>query len=244
VDIGVDDVPKAIAFYSGLFGWDIQQGPPEAGGYCICHLNGRIVAGLGPKMGDPAAPSAWTTYLASDNVDATAEKIMAAGGQLPMPPMDVMKEGRMAIAFDNVGAAFGLWQAGNTTGVGLANEPGSLSWNEHLSNDFAGSKAFYQAVFGYEYDDMSGEGFQYAAVKVDGNIVGGIGNLPVDGPPGRTAGWGVYFGVADTDAAVAKATDLGGTLVQPPRDSPYGRIAIVADDHDAVFSLITASASQ
>jgi predicted enzyme related to lactoylglutathione lyase len=239
VDIGVDDVPKAIAFYSGLFGWDIQQGPPEAGGYCICHLNGRIVAGLGPKMGDPAAPSAWTTYLASDNVDATAEKIMAAGGQLPMPPMDVMKEGRMAIAFDNVGAAFGLWQAGNTTGVGLANEPGSLSWNEHLSNDFAGSKAFYQAVFGYEYDDMSGEGFQYAAVKVDGNIVGGIGGAP----EGRAPGWGVYFAVADTDAALAKVTELGGSVVRPAEDTPFGRMATVTDNHNAVFSVITAPSS-
>jgi predicted enzyme related to lactoylglutathione lyase len=243
VDISVDDVPKAIAFYSGLFGWDIQQGGPETGGYCICHLNGRIVAGLGPKMGDPAAPSAWTTYLATDDVDATADKVKAAGGQLPMPPMDVMGEGRMALGFDTVGALFGLWQAGRTTGIGVANEPGSLSWNEHLSNDFEGSKAFYQALFGYEYDDMSGGDFKYAAIKVAGNIAGGIGSLPVDAPAGRTAGWAVYFAVADTDAAVAKVTDLGGTLVEPPRDSPYGRIAMVADDHNAVFSLITAPAS-
>jgi predicted enzyme related to lactoylglutathione lyase len=240
VDISVDDVPRAIAFYSGLFGWDIQQGGLDVGGYSICHLNGRIVAAIGPKMGDPTAPSAWTTYLASEDVDATADTVKAAGGQLPMAPMDVMEEGRLAIAFDTVGAAVGVWQAGRTKGIGLANEPGSLSWNEHLSNDFEGSKAFYQAVFGYEYDDMSGEDFKYAVIKVNGNIVGGIGSLPLDAPPGRSAGWAVYFGVADTDTAVAKVTDLGGTLIQPPRDSPYGRIAVVADDHDAVFSLITA----
>jgi predicted enzyme related to lactoylglutathione lyase len=39
---------------------------------------------------------------------------------------------------------------------------------------------------------------------------------------------------------VARAAGLGGTTVRPAWDSPYGRIAIVADDHGAVFSLISA----
>jgi predicted enzyme related to lactoylglutathione lyase len=235
VDISVDDVPKAIAFYSGLFGWDIEQGGPEVGGYSICHHNGRIVAGIGPKMGDPTAPSAWTTYLASEDVDLTADKVKAAGGQVPMPPMDVMEEGRMALGIDGAGCLFGVWQGRKTPGIGLANEPGSLSWNEHLSGDFEVSKAFYQAVFGYEYDDMSGGGFSYAVLKVAGNPAGGIGSLPEGRPPG----WGVYFAVADTDAAVAKVTDLGGSVLQPASDTPFGRMAMVADDHNAFFSLIT-----
>jgi predicted enzyme related to lactoylglutathione lyase len=236
VDVSVDDLPKAIAFYSGLFGWDIEVGPPEAGGYALAHLDGRLAAGIGPKMGDPAAPSAWTTYLATEDADVTADKIKGAGGQLPMPPMDVMEEGRMAIAFDPAGAAFGLWQAGRTNGVAVANEPGSLCWNEQLSADFEGSKAFYRDVFGYEYDDMSGEGFRYATLKVDGNVVGGIGGLPPEIP---RPGWRAYFAVTDTDAAVARVTELGGTVAQPAADTPFGRMATVADDHGAVFLLIT-----
>jgi uncharacterized protein len=35
VDVSVDDVPKAVAFYEALFGWDIQVGGPEVGGYAI-----------------------------------------------------------------------------------------------------------------------------------------------------------------------------------------------------------------
>ena len=92
-DVSVDDVPKAIAFYHALFGWDIQAGGPDVGGYAIAHHHGRIVAGLGPKFGPPDAPSAWTTYLAADDADAVAEKIKAAGssagvpsGYSPMPP--------------------------------------------------------------------------------------------------------------------------------------------------------------
>jgi predicted enzyme related to lactoylglutathione lyase len=42
---------------------------------------------------------------------------------------------------------------------------------------------------------------------------------------------------------VAKVTELGGSVVQPMRDSPYGRIGVVADNHGAVFSLITPPAA-
>jgi uncharacterized protein len=238
VDVSVDDVPKAIAFYEALFGWDIQVGGPEMGGYSIAHQDGRIVAGIGPKMGSPEAPSAWLTYLATDDADATAAKIKGAGGQLLAEPMDVMSEGRMAVALDTAGAAFGLWQGGNTTGIGVANEPGTLTWNEHLSRDFGGSEAFYRAVFGYDYQDMSGDGFKYAMLMLDGHEVGGIGEYPEGTPAGHPAVWSAYFLVTDTDAAVAKVLELGGREIQPVSDTPYGRIGAVADNHGAVFSLI------
>ena len=241
VDVSVDDVPKAIAFYRALFGWDIELGGPEVGGYSIAHQDGRIVAAVSPKMGAPDAPSVWTTYLATDDADATAAKIKGAGGQLLAEPMDVMEEGRLAVAMDPAGAVFGLWQGGNTTGLGVANEPGALAWNEHMSRDFDGSKAFYQAVFGYGYQDMSSDGFKYATLMLDGQIVGGIGEYPAETPAAVPAAWATYFAVTDTDAAVATVTELGGSVVQSPRDSPYGRVAVVADNDGAVFSLITPS---
>src|ERR1022692_3235453 len=83
VDLGTDDPAKAKAFYSALFGWDTQDGPPEAGGYVMCEIDGKPVAGLGPKMGPAEVPSTWTTYLATDEADATAAKITAAGGPRP-----------------------------------------------------------------------------------------------------------------------------------------------------------------
>ena len=240
----MDDVPKAIAFYQALFGWDIQAGGPEVGGYAIAHLRDRIVAGLGPKFGASDAPPAWTTYLAADDADAVAEKIKAAGGQMVQGPMDVMEEGRMVIAFDSTGAAFGLWQGGRTTGIGLANEAGALTWNEHVSWDFDAGKAFYRAVFGYDYQDVSGEGFRYAMLMVDAREVGGIGQYVPGTPAGTPAAWSAYFAVDDTDAAVARAVELGGSIVQPIRDSPYGRIGVVADDQGAIFSLISSPQPQ
>jgi predicted enzyme related to lactoylglutathione lyase len=239
VDVSVDDVPKAIAFYQALFGWDIELGGPEVGGYSIAHSGGRIVAAVSPKMGAPDAPSVWTTYLATDDTDATAAKVKGAGGQVLAGPMDVMEEGRMAVAMDPAGAAFGLWQGERTTGLGVANEPGALVWNEQFSRDLRGSQAFYQAVFGYGYQDMSGDGFKYATLMVDGHEVGGIGEYPEGTPAEIPAAWGAYFAVTDTDAAMAKVTELGGHTVQPPMDTPFGRIGVVADNQGAVFSLIT-----
>ena len=56
VDLGVDDVARAGTFYSRLFGWDIQAGPPEAGGYTMCLKDGHPVAGIAPKQGPPDSP--------------------------------------------------------------------------------------------------------------------------------------------------------------------------------------------
>jgi predicted enzyme related to lactoylglutathione lyase len=237
VDLGVEDVGKAKAFYGGLFGWDIQQGPPEAGGYAMCLMNGMPVAGIGPNMGEATTPPTWTTYIASEDVDDTAGKIKAAGGQVLMEPFDVMDVGRMALAADPGGAIFGVWQARAHSGMQLANEPGSVTWNENMTRDFDANKEFYRAVFGYDYGDMSSEEFRYATLNLGESPVGGIGEIGEDSPADIPANWATYFAVADADDAVARAAQLGGTVVRPPWDTPYGRMAVLADDQGAVFAV-------
>jgi uncharacterized protein len=239
VDLGVDDIARASAFYAGLFGWDIQAGPAEAGGYTMCLRNGRPVAGIGPKQGPPGAPPVWTTYLAADNADETAAKISKAGGQVFMDPFDVMDVGRMTVAADPGGAVFGVWQARAHIGVGLANEPGTLCWNENHTRDFDQATAFYQAVFGYDLGNIEGAGIRYATLKLDGREVGGIMELDASGPAGVPSHWETYFAVAGTDAAVTAVRAAGGTVTRPAWDTPYGRMAIVTDDQGAEFSVIT-----
>jgi uncharacterized protein len=238
VDLGVDDIAQARAFYAGLFGWDTQAGPPEAGGYTMCLKDGRPVAGIGPKQGPPGTPPVWTTYLATDDADETAATIIKAGGQTFMDPFSVMDVGRMTVAADPGGAVFGVWQARAHTGFGLANEPGAVSWNENHTRDFDGNKAFYHAVFGYEYGDIDGAGIRYATLKLDGREVGGIMELDASVPAEVPSHWETYFAVADADAAVAAAQAAGGSVIRPPSDTPYGRIAMVTDDQGAEFSVI------
>jgi uncharacterized protein len=242
VDLGTNDIPKAIAFYTSQFGWHAEPGPAEMGGYSVATFGGRNVAGIGPIMGPAGTPSTWTTYFASADADAAAGRITAAGGQLLAEPMDVMEQGRLVVAMDVTGAAFGIWQARDHTGVQIANVPGAFTWSEHMSQDFEGAKAFYAAVFGYEYGDMSSDGFSYATMLINGQqVVGGMGAFPAEAA-GHPAQWNVYFGTTDTDKSVAAATGNGGRVLRPAADSPYGRVAVVSDADGAAFSLISTPA--
>ena len=103
--------------------------------------------------GQEGVPPHWTTYIASDDADATAEKIRGAGGTVFAEPFDVFDSGRMTIAQDPTGAVFGVWQAREHIGAELANEPGTLNWNECQTDDPAKAAAFYKDVFGYEVDE-------------------------------------------------------------------------------------------
>jgi uncharacterized protein len=149
--------------------------------------------------------------------------------------MDVMDAGRLLIAVDPGGARFGVWQARQHTGIQLANEPGTLIWTENMSRDFEGNKAFYASVFGYQYGEIAPA---YSTLDIDGRQVGGIGELGPEQPADRPAAWGIYFVVPDADAAAARAVELGGTQVAPAFDSPYGRMAVIADDQGGEFAVM------
>ncbi|HEY0451941.1 VOC family protein [Actinophytocola sp.] len=237
VDLVVDDLDKAIQFYGGLFGWEIEKGGPEFGGYSMCRVDGKSVAGIGDKQ-SPDQPTVWTTYLAAEDVDKTAGKIAEAGGEVLMEPFDVMDVGRMTVGVDPTGAAFGVWQAGQHIGAELANEPSSVVWNEQMSRDLETAKRFYTEVFGYTYEEVDDAGNPYAMLKVHDAVAGGLGILGADTAAMMPAHWRVYFSVPSTDAAVEKVTELGGRVLSPPVDTPYGRLSVVSDDQDAMFVVI------
>ena len=241
IDVMVPDPGAAREFYSGLFGWDIQDGPPEAGGYLMCMMNGRPAAAISPKPEGNPFPNVWSTYLASDDVDATVAKATEAGAQIMMEPMDVMTAGRIAFAIDPTGAPFGIWQGGDHLGVGIYNEPGTLIWNELMTRDYEGAKAFYSHVFGFAYEE-TGEGFAYSTVKraSDGEVVAGLGELDASTPAEVPASWVIYFMVEDCDASVAKAAKLGASVDRQPFDTPFGRMATLFGAQGEAFSLVQA----
>lgn len=237
VDHMSDDPAAASAFYAGLFGWEVEAGPPEAGGYALARKAGHTVAGIGPKMGP--GPTAWNTYVNVDSADDVAARVTANGGRVLAPPMDVMDAGRMAVFADPAGAVFGVWQPGSHKGATLVNEEGTFGWNELLTDDIDGSKAFYGAVFGWgSHTHQEGTPQAYTEWMVGERTVGGMMAKPPDLPPGVPSFWGVYFMVGDTDAAVARIQELGGSVRMPPMDIPQGRFAVVADPTGAVFNII------
>lgn len=237
VDLGSPNAEESIAFYGGVFGWDIPEGPPEAGGYRMCLLHGKPVAGLGPQM-QPDIPPYWTTYVSVSDVDAAVKAVESAGGQVMMPTMDVLTAGRMAVFADPTGAPFSVWQPGDHIGSSYVNEPGSLSWNELATRDSDQAIVFYSEVFGWTADAQQMGEMAYTTWLLDGNPVGGMMPMGDMFPPEVPPHWSVYFAVQDTDATVAKITSLGGSVVAPPMDIPQGRFAAVSDPHGAMFSVI------
>ena len=236
IDVSVPDIAAARLFYEGLFGWTMQEGPPESGGYLNCAKNGRLAAGISPKM-MPDAPTAWLIHFASSDVDAAVERVTGNGGQVMVGPLDVMDLGRMAVCADPSGAAFSVWHAGKHAGLGVVDEPGALIWTEQMSGAAEPNVAFYTAVFGWEFHELTSKGARYASLDSEGRDIGKVGEYDADGLQ-LAPQWWVYLGVDDTDEAVRQVIRLGGSVIPPPEDSPYGRVATVADNQGACFSLM------
>jgi len=231
VDVSWDDVGACASFYSGLFGWHPTT-LPDSGGYTMFHQDGRAVAAAGPNQ-DGWTPQ-WSTYIATDDANGTAARIAAAGGSMLMEPFDVFDAGRMAFASDTQGSVFGIWQAREHIGAQLVNEPSAYAWAELLTTDIVASQSFYTAVFGWVPHEVGDDpGFLYRMQLVGDMPVGGI--FQVDGMP---PGWAAYFAVEDADATAARAEELGAAVLRPPADTPYGRMAVLADPGGAGFAVI------
>ena len=237
VDLATTDPEGSRAFYGTVFGWEFIDLGPDAGGYSFCTLNGKQVAGLGPTQGE-GMPSAWSSYVSVEDADVTAKSVEAAGGAALAPPFDVMEAGRMAVFADPTGAAVSVWQPRQTKGAELVNEPGAWCWNELDTRDVEAAKEFYQSVFGWEPVTSDMGDMSYTEFKLDGKSIAGMMAMPDQVPAEVPSFWLVYFAVADTNATVAKVTELGGGVSMPAMDSPAGRFAVVRDPAGAVFGVI------
>ncbi len=240
VDLSTTDQEAAKAFYGGLFGWKFDDRPIDMGGvYTMCQIEGYNVAGIGgmsPDMQGQGIPPFWSSYVKHTNVDAVAEKLTAAGGTLMFPAMDVMSEGRMAMAQDPTGAAFGIWQPKNHIGAQLVNIPNTLVWNELQTQDNAAAKAFYTQVFDWGYaEDPTG----YGMFKVGERIQAGMMQMDENWDASIPANWAVYFLVADLAASVAKAGELGGNILVPiTQAGEMGQFAVVQDPQGGIFTIM------
>lgn len=243
IDLMTSDIAKARQFYGDLFGWEYETGDEEKyGGYTTARKNGKTVAGLMQKDEDQAGmPDVWSTYLRSDDAEATAAAVTANGGQVYMPPMDVPEQGHMAIFGDASGAAIGIWQPREMKGFELVAEPGAAAWHELHTKDYDAAVKFYQDVFAWETDVMSDTPeFRYTTLGAGDSAKAGIldasGYLPAEVP----SSWHTYFAVESTDAAVEKAVAMGATLIDPAEDTPYGRLATLTDPTGAMFKIMQA----
>ncbi len=242
VDLAVPDMEAATGFYEAVLGWAFDPATDDTRGYRIARRRGAAAAAVGPRRSrgtDQWSPKAgaWTLYFASDDVEYSAFAITAAGGELLLPPGQVGREGRLLVASDPAGAAFGVWQAGEHIGAELVNEPGGLTWEDLRSTDPDPARDFYKAVFGFQNAALEMAGPDYCVFSLPGEDfpLGGMGATM--GEPGGSH-WLVYFGVDDADAAAERALDSGGAVHRAPFETPFGRMAGLADPAGAGFMAV------
>jgi predicted enzyme related to lactoylglutathione lyase len=252
VDLATPDQAGATAFYSSLFGWTAEDMPTDVGTtYTMLSLDGRLVCGLGPQPQEQAAagvPSTWTTYVLVGDVDEVVAATPGAGGTVVVPAFDVMSSGRMGIVADPSGAMLGLWQPYNHQGADVFNEVGAFCWAELQTRDISAALPFYEELFGWRWEQASSGDMPYlvahldakgdAAEGVDTSVAGAM-SMPPGVPDEAPSMWGVYFTVADCDATVTRAKELGGTLVVDPMDIDMGRWAMLSDPFGAMFYIMS-----
>jgi predicted enzyme related to lactoylglutathione lyase len=242
VSLMVHSLTATQDFYGALFGWAFSPGPRQLGPYARAMLDGRVVAGIGELPPERHMPVAWTTYLATDDADATAERIRCCGGTVGVGPLDADEAGRLVIGSDPTGAVFGAWQGREHLGAETVGGPGTPVWNELLTQETADVGKFYAAVFGFESEADVSADRDYLTLRLEGRPVAAIHGVGSVLPRHRGPHWMTYFEVADTDAAARRVTELGGHVVRQPRDGSLGRLAAVADPEGAVFTIVRTEA--
>jgi predicted enzyme related to lactoylglutathione lyase len=115
---------------------------------------------------------------------------------------------------------------------------GSFCWIELHTTDQPAAKNFYNALFGWEAQDMPmGPNDVYTIFKLQGrDAAAGCTLRPDERWQGVPPHWLIYITVENADAAVAKAQQLGGKILAPAFDvMDAGRMAVVQDPTGAIF---------
>ncbi len=113
-ELATNDIEKAQAFYTQLFGWGAQVQEMPMTTYTTFLVGERMNAGMlqmTEEWGD--MPPHWMVYFAVADCDASAEKAKALGGEIGVPPTDLPPVGRFAVLTDPQGAHFTIIKLDN-----------------------------------------------------------------------------------------------------------------------------------
>jgi len=235
------DPTAAESFYDKVVGWTSApfQGSPEP--YTVFKRGGDVqVGGLMKRPEGMNMPPFWAMYVAVPKLEEAVAHITRLGGSELSGIIDVPTVGRMQMLKDPQGAAFYIIQpAPREERAEAAPQLGDASWHELMTTDAEAAMKFYAEVFGWqetEVMDMGPMG-KYHMFNRPIGMIGGMMNKPkemANVPPY----WGIYFLVADINAAVERVKANGGQILNGPMEVPGGDWVVNAmDPQGAAFSL-------
>jgi uncharacterized protein len=111
-----DDPAKAFDYYSKHYGWEKDRAH-DMGAMGIYQTfrtdkplyTGGMMARKGPGMPEGIPPH-WQFYFTVDDIEAAQKRVVDAGGEIVLPPMDVPGGSRILQATDDQGGHFALMQ--------------------------------------------------------------------------------------------------------------------------------------
>lgn len=117
-----------------------------------------------------------------------------------------------------------------------AKPAGTPTWIDLMTPDIDAARAFYQKVFGWEYDIGGPEFGGYTTARLGDRATAGLmGNQP--DMPAMPSAWGLYFATDNIEADVVNAVKLGAKVVSPAMAvGDLGSMATCEDPTGAAFS--------
>ena len=124
-----------------------------------------------------------------------------------------------------------------------------------MTTRFDESAEFYRAVAGWQptlmgdddapedtqtvadAEDAAHDSPRYATNHPFDRATAGLCDARAWLPPNAVGYWHMYIAVADTDRALEVIREHGGTVLDGPQDSPFGRVTTVQDPAGATFQI-------
>jgi uncharacterized protein len=240
-DLVTPNLSAAEKFYGGLFGWTFQSIHAGDSDYVVALHDGRPVAGLveKPLSVTERRQSAWLTFIAVRDVDATKRTALAHKAKLIADSVTYSMRGRQAILADPEGAVFAILASSSGDPPDYLAAPGEWIWSSLHAKAPESEASFYQTLFGYDvYDAESTDGMEHLILSSDDYARASANALP-DNQDRRHAHWLNFIRVDNAASLAAKAASLGGrVLVEPHADRHGGMLAVVADPAGAPVGLM------
>jgi len=192
--------------------------------------NGKIVASV---LQVQEGHDDWVPQVLEENLERKAAEATRLGATI-IDIIDIEGVARTASLKDSENTLFGLWQPAPHRGAELANEIGHLWWIEVLSNNVKRARDLYMQLFGWTAVEKVFEPFRSYIFFKDGET-NESGILPIEPNWGIQPRWNSIFSVADCDATIARALELGGCEEFVHTVPTAGRVGVFRDPGHAIF---------
>jgi predicted enzyme related to lactoylglutathione lyase/membrane protease YdiL (CAAX protease family) len=129
---------------------------------------------------------------------------------------------------------------GTAMTITQAHAPGTFCWAELLTTDAHAAKRFYTGLFGWSFQEIPiGENAYYTMFEVGGKWISALHQMgPEQTAQGIPPNWLSYISAESADRTVARAQELGATVLMEPFDVfDSGRMGVIQDPTGAVVGL-------